>query len=105
MILADFNSGAILISFGALVGRLSGDQLLVMAFFETIFFCINEAIAVHKYEVADIGGSMIIHTFGAYFGLAVSAVLESGNAARTATLEKFKSFNGSDKTSDTFAMI
>lgn len=105
MILADFNTGGILISFGALVGRLSGDQLLIMAFFETIFFCINEAIAVHKYEVADIGGSMIIHTFGAYFGLAVSAVLESGNAARAATLEKYKGFNGSDKTSDTFAMI
>lgn len=105
MILADFNSGAILISFGALVGRCSADQLLIMAFFETIFYCINEAIAVNKYESADIGGSMIIHTFGAYFGLACSLVLESGNAIRNATYEKFQSFNASDKTGDTFAMV
>jgi ammonium transporter Rh len=33
---------------------------------------LNEAIATNIFYANDIGGSMIIHTFGAYFGLAAS---------------------------------
>ena len=105
LIEADFCAGAILISFGAMVGRLSADQLLIMAFFEVIFYCMNESIAVQRYKVADIGGSMIIHTFGAYFGMACTTVLETANESRQRIYKKYSPLNSASKTNDTFAMI
>jgi ammonium transporter Rh len=72
LILADFGAGAVLISFGAILGKCSIFQLWVMATFEIFFYCINEAIIVEIFKVMDIGGSMVIHTFGAFFGLSVA---------------------------------
>jgi len=46
----------------------------VIALIETVFYSLNEHIAL-KLEVADIGGSMLIHEFGAFFGLALSMCL------------------------------
>lgn len=43
-----------------------------MAFIEVIFYSLNLEIGVHLLYVVDIGGSIFIHTFGAYFGLACS---------------------------------
>jgi ammonium transporter Rh len=43
-----------------------------MATFEVFFYCLNEAILMDIFLVADIGGSMVIHTFGAFFGLSVA---------------------------------
>ena len=103
MVKGDFAAGAVLISFGAIVGRASAPQLLVMAFFEVIFYSLNEAILVKQMYVADIGGSMVIHAFGAYFGLAVSFVLEHGNTKRREIVKK--SENKTSVESDTMAMI
>lgn len=72
MILADFGAGAVLISFGAILGKCSIFQLWVVATFEMVFYCINEAIIIEIFKVFDIGGSMVIHTFGAFFGLSVA---------------------------------
>lgn len=72
MILADFGAGAVLISFGAILGKCSIFQLWVMATFEVFFYTLNEAILIEIFKVYDIGGSMVIHTFGAFFGLGVS---------------------------------
>lgn len=43
-----------------------------MATLEIFFYCINEAILIEIFKVFDIGGSMVIHTFGAFFGLSVA---------------------------------
>lgn len=43
-----------------------------MATFEVFFYCLNEAILVVIFRTADLGGSMTIHTFGAFFGLAAT---------------------------------
>jgi len=72
---AEFTAAAILITYGAVLGKVSRLQLLVIGFFEAIFFAINEFINVHYLKIADAGGSMIIHAFGAYFGLAVARVI------------------------------
>lgn len=48
-----------------------------MAFIEIIFYSINLAIGFDKLHVNDIGGSMFIHSFGAYFGLSCSYFLSS----------------------------
>ena len=97
LVTGDFCAAAILISMGAVLGRTSPMQLLTMAIVETFAYALNEAILVSEVEVTDIGGSMVIHAFGAYFGVACAWVLGPRGADQTN--------NGSNRWSDTFAMI
>ena len=66
LIIGDFGAGAVLISFGVLLGKVSLGQMTIIAFMELIFYSLNEAICVLKIEAIDLGGSMYIHAFGAY---------------------------------------
>jgi ammonia channel protein AmtB len=44
-----------------------------MALIETLFYSINYIVILeHQYNVVDPGGSIAIHMFDAYFGLAVA---------------------------------
>ncbi|XP_003475683.1 ammonium transporter Rh type B [Cavia porcellus] len=99
MINADFCAGALLISFGAILGKTGPVQLLLMALLEVVLFGINEFVLLHLLGVRDAGGSMTIHTFGAYFGLVLSRVLYRPQ------LEKSKHRLTSIYHSDLFAMI
>ncbi|KAL4646768.1 ammonium transporter Rh type B-like [Arapaima gigas] len=99
MINADFCTGSVLISFGAVLGKTSPVQLLLMAVIEVTLFAINEYIILSVLGAKDAGGSMTIHTFGAYFGLVVARVLYRPQ------LDKSKSRNCSVYHSDLFAMI
>ena len=98
----EFAAGAVLISFGALLGKVNHLQLVVMALFEIVFYKLNEHAALHWVKATDgyrdVGGSMIIHAFGAYFGLAASKMLYS---ERHVGSEK----EGADYKTDLFAMI
>uniref|UniRef100_A0A8C9F669 Rh family B glycoprotein (gene/pseudogene) n=1 Tax=Pavo cristatus TaxID=9049 RepID=A0A8C9F669_PAVCR len=75
MVSADFCTAAILISTGAVLGRVYPIQMLLMALLEVPLFACNEYILRSLLGVSDSGGSLTIHTFGAYFGLMVSRVL------------------------------
>uniref|UniRef100_A0A8C8FEL5 Ammonium transporter AmtB-like domain-containing protein n=1 Tax=Oncorhynchus tshawytscha TaxID=74940 RepID=A0A8C8FEL5_ONCTS len=99
MINADFCTGSVLISFGAVLGKTSPVQLLVMSVIEVTLFAVNEFIVLTVLGAKDAGGSMTIHTFGAYFGLMVARVLYRPN------LDKSKHKNCSVYHSDLFAMI
>lgn len=124
MINADFCAGAVLISFGAVLGKTGPAQLLFMALLEVVLFSVNEFVLLSllkvcvqgrlwgrgrgscmsftlalPLQVRDAGGSMTIHTFGAYFGLVLSRVLYRPQ------LEKSKHRQGSVYHSDLFAMI
>ena len=98
LINADFAAGAVLISFGAVLGKVTPTQLVWMSFFEVICFAINEYILVELLEVIDAGGSMVIHAFGAFFGLALT--LQMGVPAPAK-----QTHNTSRYSSDVFAMI
>ena len=65
---------------------------------ELIFYAVNESIGVIKYKAVDMGGSMFVHTFGAFFGLALSYMITNSNKVKS---EK----NSSSYNSDIFAMI
>ena len=54
MINADFCTGAVLISFGAVLGKTSPVQLLVMAMFEVTLFAVNEYILLSLLEVCTV---------------------------------------------------
>jgi ammonium transporter Rh len=97
LINADFAAGAVLITFGALLGKTTPLQMMLLAMIEPIFYSLNEEIGI-KLKVSDIGGSMVIHCFGAFFGLACSWVM-------TPTAAKGPSDNAAVYHSDVFAMI
>ncbi|XP_010642101.1 ammonium transporter Rh type B [Fukomys damarensis] len=99
MVSADFCAGALLISFGAVLGKTGPAQLLLMALLEVLLFGTNEFVLLDLLGARDAGGSMTIHTFGAYFGLVVSRVLYRP------WLEKSKHRQSSTYHSDLFAMI
>lgn len=98
LVTADFAAAAVLITYGAVLGKISRLQLLLVGMLEVIFYAINEWIAVKYLKISDAGGSMIIHAFGAYFGLAVARVYYRKVASES---EK----EGSVYHSDLFAMI
>lgn len=99
MINADFSTATVLISFGAVLGKTSPVQLLIMTLLEITTFCINEHLVVEIIGASDVGASMTIHAFGAYFGLAVARVLYRP------ALRNGHENDGSVYHSDMFAMI
>ena len=91
---SDFTAAAVLITFGAVLGKASRLQLLVIAIIECIFFAINESIIMEFLKIDDVGGSIVVHLFGAYFGLAVAFVLKNSgdehpNESATKTSDLF----------------
>ncbi|KAL8625333.1 hypothetical protein ACOMHN_044476 [Nucella lapillus] len=98
MLTADFATAAVLITMGALLGKVSPLQLVVIGLLEMVCFALNEWIGLTHLQVVDVGGSMFVHAFGAYFGLAASRVLYKADVAQS---EK----EGSVYHSDIFAMI
>jgi ammonium transporter Rh len=64
-----------LISFGTVLGRLMPSQILFMSVFACFFFTLNQTIVSNILRAVDVGGSISVHIFGAYFGLALSWVL------------------------------
>ncbi|MBN3282733.1 RHCG protein, partial [Polyodon spathula] len=97
MINADFCVASCLIAYGGVLGKVSPVQLMVMTLFGVTLFAIEEYIILTVLHVRDAGGSMVIHTFGAYYGLSIARVLYRPN------LDKSK--HGSVYHSDVFAMI
>ncbi|XP_037691270.1 ammonium transporter Rh type C [Choloepus didactylus] len=99
LINADFCVGSVCVAFGAILGKVSPVQLLIMTLFQVTLFSVNEFILLNLLQVKDAGGSMTIHTFGAYFGLTVTWILYRPN------LERSKERQSSVYSSDLFAMI
>ncbi|XP_009703206.1 PREDICTED: ammonium transporter Rh type B-B-like [Cariama cristata] len=75
MVSADFCTAAILISTGAVLGRVNPLQMLLLTLLGVTLFALNEYILLSLMGVSDNGGSLTVHTFGAYFGLMVSRIL------------------------------
>ncbi|XP_070517722.1 rhesus blood group-associated glycoprotein Rh50 isoform X2 [Cardiocondyla obscurior] len=96
---ADVAVAAPLISMGAILGKVTYMQLVFMGIVELIMFTINMYVGMHLFMVVDAGGSMFVHAFGAYFGLAISFVLGMKDKPKEHDLE------GSTYQSDVFAMI
>ncbi|KAJ3452173.1 rh50 [Anaeramoeba flamelloides] len=96
-----FGAAAVMISFGAVLGKTTPFQLILIAFFEIIFYSFNIYVSVFLVNVTDIGGSMIIHTFGAYFGLGLTTMLTSRKTKEHLSNPN----NGANDVSDVFSFI
>ncbi|EAL67256.1 Rh-like protein/ammonium transporter [Dictyostelium discoideum AX4] len=67
-----FCAGAVMISYGAVLGRVTPLQMLVVGIFEPIFYFLNMFIGEMNLEAIDVGGGMYIHLFGSVFGLTIA---------------------------------
>lgn len=86
LINANFTAAVILIAYGAVLGKIGIEQLLVMTLLGNLFSTLNEHVGMSVFGAVDAGGSIFIHTFGAYFGLACSAIATNrSRLAATAT--------------------
>jgi ammonium transporter Rh len=102
LILAEFGAASLLICAGAVLGRLKMLQYIVLAILFMPCYMINEWLLVGggllpRGGFVDTGGSILIHAFGALFGLGV-AITMTTKKELTAPVE-------SDDTSDRFSMV
>uniref|UniRef100_A0A1A9VAL3 Ammonium transporter AmtB-like domain-containing protein n=1 Tax=Glossina austeni TaxID=7395 RepID=A0A1A9VAL3_GLOAU len=97
---SDISAAVPLISMGVLLGRTTPIQLLFMALFEIILFAVNEYVTLEILSICDVGGSITVHAFGAYFGLAVSFMLRPKKEENEPGQYEAPTY-----TSDLFAMI
>ncbi|KFU84334.1 Ammonium transporter Rh type B, partial [Chaetura pelagica] len=82
MVSADFCTAATLISTGAVLGRVNPIQMLLLTLLGVTLFTLNEYILLSLMGVSDNGGSLTVHTFGAYFGLMVSRILHQPHVGK-----------------------
>lgn len=100
LILAEFGAASLLIAAGAVLGRIRMYQYLILGLLFIPFYMLNELIVVGDYfhfvgKVADTGGSIVIHAFGAIFGISAAIFLT--------TKEQMETPIESDATSDRFS--
>lgn len=80
LILAEFGAASLLIAAGAVLGRIKIYQYLILGLLFIPFFMLNELIVIEDHfhfvgKVADTGGSIVIHAFGAIFGISAAIFL------------------------------
>ncbi|MBN9123392.1 MAG: ammonium transporter [Nitrosospira sp. 56-18] len=102
LLFAEFAVASALIAMGAVLGRLRVFQYALLALFLIPAYLLNEWLVLDNgmgltEGFQDTAGSIIIHAFGAYFGLGLSLILTTASQ-RSQPIE-------SDATSDRFAML
>ncbi len=102
LLYAELSVATALIAMGAVLGRLRVFQYALLALFVVPLYLINEWIVLddafgYTTGFQDSAGSIVIHAFGAYFGLSMSIVL-------TTAYQRSQPIT-SDHTSDRFAML
>ena len=102
LLYAEFSVATALIAMGAVLGRLRVFQYALLTLLLVPLYAVNEYLVLDNGAgltkgFQDSAGSIVIHAFGAYFGLAASLVLTT-TAQRSQPIE-------SDPTSDRFAML
>ncbi len=104
LILAEFGAASLLIAAGAVLGRLKMPQYLLLGLLFIPFYMLNEWIVldngfglIQKGSVVDTGGSIVIHAFGAIFGLGVALTMT--------TKQEFQKTIEADATSDRYSML
>ena len=87
LIYAEFAAASLLIAAGAVLGRLKMQQYILLGLLFVPFYMFNEWMVlgggfgfIPAGGVADTGGSIVIHAFGAIFGLGV-ALTKIGRAS------------------------
>ena len=101
-VLAEFGAASLLIAAGAVLGRVKMYQYMILGLLFIPFYIFNEMVVIDDHfnfvgTVADTGGSIVIHAFGAIFGIS-AAISLSTKEQRVIPIE-------ADATSDRFSLL
>lgn len=104
MILAEFAAASLLICAGAVLGRLKMGQYILLGLLFVPVYALNEWMVLEGglgliagKTVIDTGGSLVIHAFGAIFGLGVAASMTTPSELETPV--------ECDETSDRYSLL
>ena len=103
LILAEFAAASLLICAGAVLGRLKMGQYILLGILFVPCYALNEWLVLNHGlgliagKVIDTGGSIVIHAFGALFGLGV--------AASMTTAKEYETAIECDDTSDRYSLL
>ncbi len=104
LILAEFGAASLLICAGAVLGRLRIIQYIVLGLIFIPCYAVNEWIIMSEglgiishESFTDTGGSILIHAFGAFFGIGAIFALT--------TKKEYETPIESDDTSDRFSLL
>jgi len=104
LIFAEFGAASLLIAAGAVLGRLKMQQYLFLGMLFIPAYMFNEWLVLENGlslvpagSVVDTGGSIVIHAFGAIFGLGVALTMT--------TKQDYHKTIESDSTSDRYSML
>ena len=104
LIFAEFAAASLLIAAGAVLGRLKMPQYILLGLLFVPFYMFNEWLVlgggfglIDTNAVVDTGGSIVIHAFGAIFGLGVALTMR--------TKQEYEMSLETDATSDRYSML
>jgi ammonium transporter Rh len=104
LILAEFAAAALLICAGAVLGRVKMHQYLLLGALFVPCYAFNEWLTlsgglglIPAHSLVDTGGSIVIHAFGALFGIGV--------ACSMTTAKEFETPIEADETSERFSLL
>ncbi|KAG1677848.1 hypothetical protein FOA52_008612 [Chlamydomonas sp. UWO 241] len=104
LINALFSAASAMIAFGAVIGKTTPTQLTWLLVLMVPIYSVNLYLIENVFEALDTGGALVVHMFGAYFGLSASLVLTRFRHASEQQGSKHPD-NGASYVSDIFAMI
>ena len=101
-ILAEFGAASLLIAAGAVLGRIKMYQYMILGLLFIPFYIFNELVVIEDHfhfigTIADTGGSIVIHAFGAIFGISAAISLS--------TLKQRETPIEADATSDRYSLL
>ncbi|KAM6973619.1 rh blood group, D antigen [Aplochiton taeniatus] len=99
LVAAEMCAASVLIAMGAVLGKTNPSQLLLFALLEVIGFIMNGSLLQIFFKVTPLTSFMLIHIFGAFFGLMVAWVLYREGSEQGFEKEK------SDRKTGLFALL
>ncbi|XP_004082443.1 RH-like protein isoform X2 [Oryzias latipes] len=99
VLVAEMCAASALISMGAVMGKANPVQLVLLALLEVSGFVLNERLLQGLLKVRPLKGIMLLHIFGAFFGLTLTWILYRKGSEGGFEKEKF------DKKSGLFSML
>ncbi|KAG1678391.1 hypothetical protein FOA52_015158 [Chlamydomonas sp. UWO 241] len=104
LINALFAAASAMIAFGAVIGKTTPSQLTWLIVMMMPIYAVNMYLVEHQFKALDTGGALVVHMFGAYFGLSASLVFTRFRQASDHHGANHPG-NGSSCVTDIFSMI
>mmetsp|Transcript_3351 Transcript_3351/g.7324 ORF Transcript_3351/g.7324 Transcript_3351/m.7324 type:complete len:554 (-) Transcript_3351:542-2203(-) len=72
LIECSFCAASGMIAFGAVIGKTTPAQIMWLMVMQVPIYALNQRLVIYEWKILDMGGTFVIHLFGAYYGLAAS---------------------------------